>query len=173
MLFDRLIPTSLVGSYPRPGVVPGRTGKPTAAPRVVGPIRPIVRRRSTGQGRRSMAMATRYFLTVSMDVRAEKEALFNEVYDCEHAPRLAAVPGVLSATRSVRAPLRMMLAGESRDMPAGDEPRYSVIYEIESPDVLLSPAWAEAGESGRWPTEVRPFTTNRRHVLRKVIGWNM
>ena len=64
----------------------------------------------------------------------------------------------------------MMLAGKERVMDPGDEPRYSVIYEIESPDVLLSAEWAEAGERGRWPTEVRPFTTNRRHILRKVIG---
>ena len=24
-------------------------------------------------------------------------------------------------------------------------------------------------DAGRWPTEVRPFTNNRRHVLRKLI----
>jgi hypothetical protein len=113
---------------------------------------------------------TRYFLVVSMDVPADKETLFNEVYDAEHVPHLTAVPGVVSATRSVREPLRMMLAGEERTMDAGDEPRYSVTYEIESPAVLLGAEWAAAGERGRWPTEVRPFTTNRRHVLRKVIG---
>ena len=117
-----------------------------------------------------MPMKTRYFFKVGMDVPAEKEDFFNQVYDGEHVPYLTSVPGVLSATRSVREPLRMMLAGEEQTMDPGDEPRYSVIYEIESPEVLLSPAWAEAGERGRWPTEVRPFTTNRRLVLRKVIG---
>jgi len=45
-----------------------------------------------------------------------------------------------------------------------------VTYEIESPEVLVSPEWAEAGEWGRWASEVRPFTTNRRHLLREVIG---
>jgi hypothetical protein len=117
-----------------------------------------------------LTIQTRYFFTVSMDVAAEKEALFNEVYDTEHVPYISAVPGVLGATRSIREPLTMMLAGERQDMGHGDEPRYSVIYELESPDVLLSPAWAEAGERGRWPTDVRPFTTNRRHILRKVLG---
>lgn len=117
-----------------------------------------------------MPINTRYFFTVSMDVQADKEALFNEIYDSEHVPLLSAVPGVLGATRSVCEPLEMMLAGERREMPAGDEPRYSVIYEIESPDVLLSPEWAAAGEAGRWPTDVRPFTTNRRHILRKIWG---
>ena len=117
-----------------------------------------------------MPMKTRYFFMVGMDVPAEKEDFFNQVYDGEHVPYLTSVPGVLSATRSVREPLRMMLAGEEQTMDPGDEPRYSVIYEIESPEVLLSPAWAEAGERGRWPTQVRPFTTNPRHVLRQVIG---
>ena len=28
---------------------------------------------------------------------------------------------------------------------------------------------AAAVEAGRWPSEVRPFTTNRRHALVKVI----
>jgi hypothetical protein len=45
-----------------------------------------------------------------------------------------------------------------------------VTYEIENPEVLMSAGWAEAGERGRWPTDVRPFTTNRRHILRNVIG---
>ncbi|MBT4046134.1 MAG: hypothetical protein HOK21_25650 [Rhodospirillaceae bacterium] len=116
-----------------------------------------------------MPIGTKYFFVVSMDVAAEKEDLFNEVYEVEHVPYLTAVPGVLGATRSTREPLRMMLAGEERTMDPGDEPKYSVIYEIESPEVLLSAAWAEAGERGRWPTEVRPFTSNRRHILRQVI----
>lgn len=117
-----------------------------------------------------MAKQARYFFVVSMDVAAEHEAFFNEVYDGEHVPNLAAVPGVLRATRSRLEPLRMMLAGQERTMDPGDEPRYSVTYEIESPEVLLSPEWAEAGERGRWPTEVRPLTRNRRHILRRVIA---
>lgn len=113
---------------------------------------------------------TRYHFVVSMDVEPAKEDLFNEVYDTEHIPYLSSVPGVLSVTRSVREPLTMMLGGERKTMDPGNEPYYSAIYEIESPDVLLSAAWAEAGERGRWPGEVRPFTSNRRHILRKVMG---
>ena len=41
-------------------------------------------------------------------------------------------------------------------------------YEIETPDVLTSEAWAGAVEAGRWSGEVRPYTFNRSHVLRKV-----
>ena len=114
-------------------------------------------------------MLSRYFFVVSMDVPTDKEDFFNEVYDTEHVPYLTAVPGVISATRSIRQPLRMMLAGEERVMDQGREPRYNVSYEIESPDVLLSAEWAKAGERGRWPAEVRPFTANRRHILRKII----
>jgi len=117
-----------------------------------------------------MPTQSRYFFVVSMDVAPDKEELFNDVYDTEHVPYLTSVPGVLGATRSVTRPLRMMLAGEERTMDPGDEPRYSVSYEIESPAVLLSPEWAAAGEKGRWPHEVRPHTTNRRHILREVIG---
>ena len=84
-------------------------------------------------------------------------------------PHDRASPSVLGARRSVREPLRMMLAGERRTMDPGDVPKYSVTYELESADVLLSDAWAAAGERGRWPTEVRPHTNNRRHILRKIL----
>jgi hypothetical protein len=81
-----------------------------------------------------------YLFIVSMDVAKGKEALFNEVYETEHVPYLSAVPGVLRATRSVLQPLQMLLAGEEQTMDPGTEPRYSVTYEIESPDVLKSKA---------------------------------
>jgi hypothetical protein len=110
----------------------------------------------------------KYLFVVSMDVAPDKEDLFNEVYDTEHVPYLTSVPGVLGARRSTREPLTMMLAGEKRVMDPGNEPKYSITYELESAEVLLSPAWAAAGERGRWPGEVRPHTSNRRHILRKV-----
>ena len=46
---------------------------------------------------------------------------------------------------------------------------YLALYELDSPDVLLSKEWAAAGEQGRWPKEVRPYTTTRSHIVRKVI----
>jgi hypothetical protein len=106
----------------------------------------------------------------SMDVEADKENLFNEVYDQEHVPLLMKVPGVVSVTRLKSEPLTMIMAGERKHIEAEGEPRFSAIYEIESPDVLVSDAWADAVDQGRWPSEVRPFTRNRRHVLKKVIG---
>lgn len=116
-----------------------------------------------------MPFKTRYILTVSMDVDADKEALFNEVYDTEHIPMLLKVPGVLAVSRGKMEPLSMFIGGEKKTIVAEGEPRYTAIYEIDSPEVLTGPAWAKAVEEGRWPSQVRPYTKNRRHVLRKVI----
>ncbi|MBC8240002.1 MAG: hypothetical protein H8E30_05940, partial [Alphaproteobacteria bacterium] len=92
-----------------------------------------------------MPMKTRYFFVVSMDVPEDKVDFFNEVYDSEHVPYLTSLPGVLSATRSVREPLRMMLAGEGRTMDPGYGPCHSVIDEIEGAAVLPSPARSRPG----------------------------
>ncbi len=117
-----------------------------------------------------MAARARYLFIASMDVDPAKEALFNEVYDREHVPLLLKVPGVLSVTRTKTEPLTMTIGGETKTIVAEGEPRYSAIYELESPEVLTSAAWAKAVDSGRWPGEVRPYTRNRRHVLRRVIS---
>lgn len=114
-----------------------------------------------------MPAKTKYLFIVSMDVDADKEALFNEVYDTEHVPLLSKVPGVQAAYRMEGMPFEFNLAGE-RLKKAHDGPKYTAIYEIDSPAVLLSPEWAAAGEKGRWPGEVRPFTHNRRHWVCKV-----
>ncbi len=103
-------------------------------------------------------------------VTPEKDALFNEVYDQEHVPMLLKLPGVISVVRLEAQPLTLSIGGERQTVVAEGEPKYTAIYEIESPEVLVSDAWAEAVEAGRWPEEVRPYTSNRRHVLRKVTG---
>ena len=112
----------------------------------------------------------RYLFVVSMDVEPGKESVFNEVYDSEHIPNLLQVPGVLSAVRMTNEPLTMMIGGERKTIVAEGEPRYTAIYELESAEVLLGDAWARAVEKGRWPAEVRPYTRNRRHVLKKIRG---
>ena len=116
-----------------------------------------------------MPVTARYVFIASMDVDPDKEALFNEVYDQEHVPSLLKVPGVIAVTRFKTEPAALMMGGEKRSVTGEDQPRYSAMYEIESPDVLLSDAWAAAVEEGRWPDEVRPYTSNRHHVLRKVV----
>lgn len=116
-----------------------------------------------------MAGKAKYLFIASMDVDADKEALFNEVYDTEHIPALLKVPGVLSVRRGVREPLTMSIGGELKNIVAEGEPRYSAYYELASAEVLTSEAWARAVEAGRWPSQVRPFTRNRRHVLRRLL----
>jgi hypothetical protein len=112
---------------------------------------------------------TRYVFIASMDVDPDREAVFNEVYDSEHVPLLLKVPGVLAVSRATTEPLQMVIGGERKTVVAEGEPRYSAIYELESAEVLTSEAWAKAVDHGRWPTEVRPYTRNRRHLLKKVM----
>ena len=116
-----------------------------------------------------MPLQTRYLFSASMDVQPDKEAVFNEVYEKEHVPMLIEVPGVISIARFKTQELTMIMGGERRTIVVENEPRYSALYEIESPDVLTSDAWAAAVDKGRWADEVRPFTSNRRHVLRQLI----
>jgi hypothetical protein len=112
-----------------------------------------------------MPFETRYLFSAAMDVDPAREALFNEVYDTEHVPLILTVPGVVAATRFRTRPLTMVLGGERKTMVVEGEPRYSALYELESPEVLTSDAWARAVEEGRWPAQVRPHTKNRRHLL--------
>jgi hypothetical protein len=79
------------------------------------------------------------------------------------------VPGVRAVSRMKTEPAAVNIGGERKVLDGGSEPHYVALYEIDSPDVLLSKEWAEAVEQGRWPSEVRPFTSNRRHVVRKII----
>ncbi len=116
-----------------------------------------------------MAGKAKYLMIATMDIDAEHEAIFNEVYDKEHVPNLSKVPGVIGITRYKRGTLKMNIGGETKTIEIPNEPAYTAIYELESPDVLTSPGWDKAIEEGRWPSQVRPFTKNRRHVLLKIM----
>ena len=117
-----------------------------------------------------MAGKAKYLMIASMDVDAEHEAVFNEVYDKEHIPYLSQVAGVLSISRYERQELVMNIGGERKTIRIENEPKYTALYELESPDVLTSEAWDKAVEKGRWPSQVRPYTKNRRHVLLKLTA---
>ena len=94
---------------------------------------------------------------VRMDVAHDLEARFNEVYDKEHVPNLAAVPGVRRAGRYRQ--------------PSPTEPRYLAAYELDSAAAVLdSAAWKAAGEAGRWPGEIRPHTMNRHRAVYEWVG---
>lgn len=117
-----------------------------------------------------MPIATRYVYIVSMDVEPEKEALFNDVYDTEHVPLLSKVPGVIKVTRLELQPLIRAVDGKPTEVPSGGAAKFTALYDIEDPTVLVSPEWTAAVDQGRWPDMVRPHTSNRQHLLRKVIG---
>ncbi|PYN57150.1 MAG: hypothetical protein DMD94_05080 [Candidatus Rokuibacteriota bacterium] len=117
-----------------------------------------------------MPLQTRYLFSAAMNVHADKDAIFNEVYDQEHVPSLLKVPGVIAVARFKSEPVTMMIGGERKTIVIESEPTYNALYEIESPAVLTSDAWAKAVEEGRWPAQVRPYTSNRRHVMYRRIS---
>jgi hypothetical protein len=93
---------------------------------------------------------------VRMDIAHDHEKVFNDVYDTEHLPNLAKVPGVRRASRYRQ--------------PSATEPRYIAAYELDSLAVLDSPAFKAAGEAGRWPGEIRPHTMNRHLARYERVG---
>ena len=117
-----------------------------------------------------MPFQGRYLFSASMDVTPDKEDVFNEVYEKEHVPLLLKVPGVISVARFKTEELTMIIGGEKRTIVMEGQPKYTALYELESADVLVSEGWANAVDAGRWPGEVRPFTSNRRHVLSELVG---
>lgn len=117
-----------------------------------------------------MPIQTRYLFSAAMDVEPAKDALFNEVYDGEHVPLLLKVPGVIAVARFKKQELTMILGGERKTIVVEHEPAYNALYEVESPEVLTSEPWARAVDQGRWPGQVRPYTSNRRHVLYRRIS---
>ena len=67
-----------------------------------------------------MDSKARFLFTAAMDVDADKEALFNEVYDTEHIPELLKVPGCLAVYRTTLAPLKMSIGGELKTIVADE-----------------------------------------------------
>lgn len=116
-----------------------------------------------------MASEGNFLFMAAMDVKPEKEDAFNEVYDTEHIPFLLKVPGILSAARYRIQGFEMTIGGKKQTVSPSGEPSYLAAYEFESAEVLSSEGWLEGVEHGRWPTDVRPYTLNRRHHLYKRI----
>ncbi len=74
-----------------------------------------------------------------------------------------------SVTRLRTEPASFSIGGQAKRLTGEGSPTYTAIYEIDSPEVINSAAWAEATEMGRWPNEVRPYTSNRHHIVRRVV----
>jgi len=89
----------------------------------------------------------------AMNIPAEVEAEFNDWYDKEHIPALAAVPGVLCARR----------------FRGTGNRTYVALYHLESPDVVESADWKRARESD-WSSRIVPrFRDHLRLVLRRYV----
>jgi hypothetical protein len=87
----------------------------------------------------------------AMNIAPELEAEFNEWYDKEHIPALAAVPGVLCARR----------------FRGTGNRKYVALYHLEGPGVVDSAEWKTARESD-WTTRLKPhFREHLRLVLRR------
>src|SRR5580700_3114527 len=81
-------------------------------------------------------------LAVSMNVDPAAEHEFNEWYNTEHLPQLAAVPGVLCARR---------FGSQEVDR----ERQYLAMYHLTNPDVSNSEAWKKAAGTP-WTERMRP-----------------
>jgi hypothetical protein len=118
-----------------------------------------------------MAIQGPYLFSAAMDVDPGKEALFNEVYDTEHVPLLLKVPGLISVARfKAEEEVTLVVGGQRRRVVLENTPRYHALYELADPAVLTSEGWTAAVDQGRWPEQVRPYTTNRRHTLFRRVG---
>ena len=100
------------------------------------------------------ALAQAVFLACG-DVPAEHEAEFNNWYDSEHMPLLAAVPGVLRARR--------FLAAEGK-------PRYVALYELMEASVVDSAAWNEALATP-WAKRVDALTQDSEWILATYVAY--
>ena len=102
-----------------------------------------------------MSIEAPYLYVVRMDIEPEKEIEFNDIYDNEHIPIILKVPGVLSASRF--------------KCESDEKPQYLAIYELIDSNIPNTPEFLAAVESGRWPTQIRPFTKNRSRVVYKKV----
>ncbi len=84
-----------------------------------------------------------------MNVEPEHEAEFNEWYDHEHIPALAAVPGVLAARRF---------------KDAKGTHRYLALYHLQAPEVTMGQAWKQAA-STPWTERLRPQFRDHLRIL--------
>ena len=89
-------------------------------------------------------------LVNAMSAAPEGEDDFNRWYDEEHIPALSAVPGTLLARR-YRA-------------TSSTGPVYLALYHLESPEVVMTEAWAKAVDTP-WTRRIRPFMRDRVRIV--------
>ena len=89
----------------------------------------------------------------AMNIAPGLEAEFNEWYDKEHIPALAAVPGVLAARR----------------FRGTGNRKYVALYHLATPAVQESAEWKQARQS-EWTSRLQPhFRDHLRLVTRRYV----
>jgi len=101
----------------------------------------------------SAGQAAPYHYVVATDVEPGWEQDFNDWYDQEHLPGLAAVPGNAGACRL-------------RNLDTG--PRYHACYSLLSPQALESAAWLAVRHTP-WSDRVRPHFINTQRAMFRVL----
>lgn len=99
--------------------------------------------RQIGPGRAPAPRRAGGLLLNMMDIDAAHEEEFNDWYDTEHLPRIAAVDGVIAARRF-----------RSSD----DSPRYLATYHLRTLDIVSGEAWKSAA-STPWTARMRRHRT--------------
>jgi hypothetical protein len=94
-----------------------------------------------------------WLYVVETDVLPEFEAEFNAWYDEEHLPGLAAVPGVVRATRLRR---------------IDGNPVHHACYDLAQRDAFGSPRWV-AVRATPWSTRVRAAFRDTRRVMHRRV----
>jgi hypothetical protein len=100
-------------------------------------------------GDRSAPEGAAALLLNAMSVAPEHEHEFNEWYNSEHIPALAAVPGTLCALRY---------------RGTGAKQRYVALYHLASPEVPDSAAWKKAANTP-WTERMRPHFRDHLRIV--------
>jgi hypothetical protein len=95
-----------------------------------------------------------FLLSVRLDIAPEVEAEFNEWYNVEHLPMLAAVPGVYCARRYRRL--------------AGNGTKYLALYEMANDQVTSTAAWSTAVNT-EWTRKMRPHLKPVMYQGRRIF----
>ncbi len=100
---------------------------------------------------------TEYMWLVQLDIPEELDDEFNRIYNTEHVPFIAKVPGVLGVQRYVL------------ERPNAGVQRYATVYRVDSPDLPQTPEWKAASAQGEWASKIRPHTSNAKLSMFRAI----
>ncbi|GAA1891162.1 hypothetical protein GCM10009715_40960 [Paeniglutamicibacter psychrophenolicus] len=99
-----------------------------------------------------------YLWLVQLDIPEEFEDEFNRIYDTQHVPFIAQVPGVLGVQRYV-------LERSSTGMQ-----RYATLYRVNSPELPQTPEWKAASARGDWAAKIKPHLANSALSMFRAMG---